>query len=72
MRLSQQGKIFQDECLLVNTGTYKDEYKSGKLGWAIEKGIPPKPVGAFWLNFYYSDPNGKDNKFIKAEITRAK
>tara|TARA_R100000655_G_C2987714_1_gene192600 strand:- start:447 stop:1283 length:837 start_codon:yes stop_codon:yes gene_type:complete len=72
MRLSQKGKIFQDECLLVNTGTYKDEFKSGKGGWVIERGISPKPIGSFFLTFYYSDSNGKDNKFIKPEITRAK
>lgn len=69
LRLSQQGKIYQDECLLVNTGTYKDEYKTGKIGWAIERGLPPKPLGGFWLTFFY-DSTLSNN--IKCEVTRAK
>ena len=72
MRLSQQGKIYQDECMLVNTGTYKDEFKTGKLGWAVEKGIAPKPIGAFWLRFYYDQQGWVDKKLIKSEIIRAK
>ena len=73
LRLSQKGKIYQDECLLVNTGTYKDEFSNGgKMGWVVEKGISPKPIGAFWLKFYYDKQHKNDKRFVKSEITRAK
>lgn len=36
----------------VRTGTYKDEYGSGAGGWHIEKGGPPKCLGAVWMRLY--------------------
>jgi hypothetical protein len=33
----------------VRTGTYKDEYKDGHGGWAVNSGHPPKPKGAVWM-----------------------
>ena len=33
----------------VRTGTYKDEYRDGRGGWHIERGAPPKPLGAYWM-----------------------
>ena len=75
MRLSQKGKVYQDECLLINTSTYKNEYKDGGLGWAIQSGHPPKPKGAYWLRFYYKSnrKNGDDDRrLIHSEILRAK
>lgn len=30
---------------------YKEEYGDGYGGWHIERGAPPKPVGAWWLVF---------------------
>ena len=75
MRLSQKGKIYQDECLLVNTSTYKDAYKTGKLGWEIQSGHPPKPKGAYWLRFFYKG-NSKnkdiDRRLIHCEVLRAR
>ena len=72
LRLSQQGKIYQDECLLINTATYKNEYKSGKIGFAVERGIAPKPIGGFWLSFVYDGSENRTAKVIKIEVTRAK
>ena len=75
MRLSAQGKIYQDECLLVNTSTYKDEYKTGKLGWAIQSGHPPKPKGSSWLRFFYKNAGKNkdmDRRLIQCEILRAR
>ena len=39
------------EVLHVRTSTYKEEHGDGFMGWHIERGAPPKPVGAVMLNF---------------------
>lgn len=44
---------------------YKDEYSPGE-GWAVHKGHPPKPLGAWWLRFFM-----EENK-IQSELIRAK
>lgn len=54
VRLKQNGEQVLDEQLHLKLGTYKDEYTPGK-GWAIEKGMPPKPLGGAWLNFSYEN-----------------
>jgi hypothetical protein len=33
----------------LSTAGYKDEYGDGYGGWHIERGAPPKPIGAAWL-----------------------
>lgn len=33
------------DVLLMNTGTYKEEYGDGSHGWHIERGAPPKVTG---------------------------
>ena len=39
------GEIKQKELHLMVTGTYKDEYEDGYMGFHIEKGRPPKLTG---------------------------
>ena len=43
------------------TGTYKEEYGEGFMGWHVERGAPPKPVGGRILNIYLhcETSNGK-------------
>lgn len=53
IRLKENGEQIQDEQLHIKLGTYKDEYTPGE-GWAIEKGMPPKPLGGTWLRFAYT------------------
>lgn len=48
-RLKKNGEIENDEQHHVNCGTYKDESGDRYGGWSVEKGMPPKPVGAVWL-----------------------
>lgn len=50
-RISQRGMQFQDLSYHVRTPTYKDEYRAGEGGWHVERGGPPKPIGAMWLKF---------------------
>jgi hypothetical protein len=54
-RLNQKGVIEQDCTWYVRTGTYKDEYRDGSGGWHVERGGPPKPIGAVWLKFSYEN-----------------
>jgi len=69
VRLSERGKVFKDEQLHIKVPTYKDEYKDGSgVGWSIEKGMPPKPVGAVWLRFFYVHATRE----IRYEATPAK
>lgn len=53
VRLKESGEQVQDEQLHIKLGTYKDEYLIGE-GWAVEKGMPPKPLGGAWLVFKYA------------------
>lgn len=38
----------------IKCPSYKRSYKDGWGGWETAKmGMPPKPIGAYWLRFYY-------------------
>ncbi len=52
-RISDRHRTYQDEVLHIKTATYKNEYADGSHGWHVETGKPPKPIGAYWLNFKY-------------------
>lgn len=65
-RLSAAGEQYQDEQIHVKTPGYKDEYDDGHGGWHIERGAPPKPIGAVWLVFKYR------NHKIEVDWSRAK
>lgn len=69
VRLSDSGQVFHDEQLHLKIPGYKEEYEDGHGGWHIERGGPPKPIGAVWLRFYYE--NSAPGK-IATEVTRAK
>ena len=49
LHLSGMTEIRHDQQHHVRTGTYKDEYRDGSGGWHIERGGPPKPLGAMWM-----------------------
>lgn len=36
----------------VRTGCYKQEHGDGYGGFAVERGMPPKPIGAMWMRLY--------------------
>ena len=44
-RNNSTGKLEGKDILLTITGTYKDEYKEGYMGWHVERGAPNKPIG---------------------------
>jgi hypothetical protein len=53
----------------IKVASYKDEYFNQGGGWHHERGGPPKPIGAWWVRWYYS-PRDKSIKqqFIEADV----
>lgn len=51
-RLSSGHKLYKDTQYHVQIPTYKDEMETGAEGWANEREMPPKPLGAWWMRFY--------------------
>jgi hypothetical protein len=49
------------------TAGYKEEYGSGYGGWHVERGGPPKPVGAAWLVFRHESGRKIDYDLIEAK-----
>lgn len=47
---------------LMLTGTYKEEYQDGYIGWHVERGAPPKPLGGRILKIECKEV---DNLLIK-------
>jgi hypothetical protein len=64
--VSRSGKPYHREILAIKCPTYKDEYGDGASGWAVGKGMPPKPLGAWWLRFYW------DGDRLAADVLEAK
>ena len=64
-RMNPQGRLYLDEQEHICLPTYKEEYLAGE-NYHREKGRPPKPLGAWFLRFYW------ENRKIKHEFIRAK
>ena len=65
-RCSARGKLSHDEQLHIRAGTYKDEYGDGHSGWHVETMKPPKPLGAWWLRFFFLDKETLSWQAIRA------
>lgn len=65
LRLSDRDVEKLDEQVHLRCPGYKEESVGGQ-GWHVETGKPPKPLGAYWLHFYWQDEQ------IKFETVRAK
>lgn len=69
-RIGANNKVYIDEQTHIRCGTYKDEYADGFGGWHIERGGPPKPIGAsVWLRLW--NGGGRDNR-LNYEVIRAR
>jgi len=51
-RLSDLGRVKRDLVWHVRTPGYKNDYGEGTSGFAVEKWMPPKPLGCVWLRLY--------------------
>ena len=70
--LTSKGTIRLDDVHHVSTPGYKDEF-SPMDGWHVERGSPPKPLGAAWLRLsvdHLSKP--VKHKRLRVEISEAK
>ena len=65
-RCSARGKLSHAEQVHIRSSTYKDEYQDGHSGWHVETMKPPKPKGAWWLRFYFSDKENLAWQAIRA------
>ena len=67
VRLTESGKEVCDKQYHVQLPTYKEEFLNKSGGFHHEKGGPPKPLGAWWIRFYWS----KRDQTIKAQFIEA-
>lgn len=67
-RLTKNGRVYHDTQLHIKMPTYKEEYEDGFDGWHVETGKEPRPLGAWWLRFFYS----AKNQAVHYEAIRAK
>jgi hypothetical protein len=65
-RLTDGSVPVKDSAWHICVPTYKDEIGTTGNGWAEEKGLNPKPLGAWWMDLYLE--GGK----IKYEFTRTR
>jgi len=56
-RLTDAGEIRNDTQLHLCLPTYKDETGEG-VGWAVEKGMSPRPLGAWWVRLTWDSASG--------------
>jgi hypothetical protein len=59
----------------VRTPGYKEEYQDGYGGFHVERGAPPKPVGAAWLsikNLGSESVRGRKTDLIEVNVTEAR
>jgi len=68
-RLSTNGKEFQDTQTHVSLPTYKQEFIGSDAGYHHENERPPKPLGAWWIRFYFDRSKSKK---IQYELQRAR
>jgi UDP-2,3-diacylglucosamine pyrophosphatase LpxH len=63
--LNKSGNVRTKSIHFIRCGTYKNEFKDGAGGWSIEKGIGPRPLGGYWIEFT-ADKDGMKRKIYEA------
>jgi hypothetical protein len=51
-RVNKHGRVERREGYYVKLPTYKDAYGVGTGGFETEKGMGPRPIGGYWLQFF--------------------
>jgi UDP-2,3-diacylglucosamine pyrophosphatase LpxH len=59
--ITHKGSIKRKIVTHVQTGTYKEEFTG--MGWHVERGAPPKPLGSWWMRIYYDFKNKHEERF---------
>jgi len=52
-------RVVSDIQFHVRTGTYKDEFGDGHMGWHIEQGRGPEVQGAVWMRLFLAKKTGR-------------
>lgn len=65
--LSRGLEVVHRQLWQIKTSTYSQQYGDGSRGWHAQTGKPPKPLGGYWLRFYYCT---RDER-VKLEPVRA-
>lgn len=50
----------------LRTSSYKEEYDAGYMGFHVEKGRAPKPLGGYWLDLFFDN---RSKSIITANLT---
>ena len=50
--ISDSGRVVYSAQHHVRVPGYKQEYNDGTTGWAVEKGMPPKPLGGAYVSLH--------------------
>ena len=53
LKVNQSGNLESRTGWYVKTPTYKDSYEDGFESWEVERGMGPRPLGAYWLRFSF-------------------
>lgn len=61
-RLDRNHKPYLSTQHHVQLATYKEEYLDG-MGWHTQRGAPPKPMGGYWLRFFFGKSPNPDIRF---------
>ena len=69
--LTDLGEVKNRQVWYVKTGSYKDDFGTGRGGWQVGTGKPPKPLGGWWARLTVSrtTKNGKTTFKPIIEIT---
>mgnify|MGYP002338684723 CR=1 FL=1 len=67
LRVNKTGTEYMSTQYHVQLPTYKDEFCNEPGGFAHETSKPPKPIGAWWIRFYWS----VRDKIIKTQFVEA-
>lgn len=63
VRCKDRYRVASHEMHHVCTPSYKEEWGDGSGGWQVERGGPPKPIGAWWMRFRFERAgSGKSRK----------
>lgn len=68
VRLTASGEEVSESQTHIKIPSYKQEFVGETSGFHHETGKPPKPLGAWWVRFYWSNRTGRiEEQFIQAE-----
>lgn len=67
--LTSKGRVRREDVHHVSTPGYKEEF-TPMDGWHVERGAPPKPLGAAWLRFYLD--RSDDSRRLAMDISEAR